>query len=118
MRAHIRDDGTLYGIGEITGEIEVDVIPDAPMGTPLRLDPDDPRRAIPCVATVAKRAAAVRLEAAIAAKQRQMALARLTIEDEYPGAAEAQTKLDVEIKAMAVAADAAGDWPAVEALKG
>lgn len=113
MYFDLNPDGSL-GTGDQDprpGRIEVDEVAPFRLGDRLVIDPDDPRRAIPDPGALEKRASAARLEAAIAAKQRQMALARLTIEDEYPGAAEAQTKLDAEIKALALVADLADDFP-------
>jgi len=110
MRAHLREDGTLHGIGEIAGAVELDEIAPHKPGDRLVLDPQNPRRAI--VAPPAPRKAAdARLEEAIALKLRSMALANLTVADEYPGAAEEQTKVDAKVTAIRDAADLADDWP-------
>ena len=47
MRAHLAPDGTLYGIGEATGAVEIDDVAWGPPGTRYFLDPQNPRRAIP-----------------------------------------------------------------------
>lgn len=46
-RAHLAPDGTLYGIGEATGAVEIDDVAWGPPGTRYVLDPQSPRRAIP-----------------------------------------------------------------------